>query len=208
MPKGRTYNPSTRNDGQWFCHSNVQESWFCGKPESTTDKCITMQKQNFSSSKLNDKLPSLDEVHDKNLSQGKFPRSIQDNRNSLDHTAEHFAFGLRQKKPSLAKQTKQTIELWDHVKPSAMSGKFGFTVYQTSYQGNQDTERPCYRRYPKIPSKSSQNAQARNPTDLMWFGRNNSLYRTPLEVLGITLYPLHPSGKKFHRAKSFRNNCL
>ncbi|XP_067858445.1 testis-expressed protein 36 isoform X2 [Heptranchias perlo] len=191
-----------------FCHPYELESPFCRESESTTDKSITMQKQNISPSKLNDRLPSLYKVREKNLSQGKFPFSTHDNRYSLDHTGEHLAFGLGQKKVPVAKQTAHSVELWDRGTPSGLTGRFGFTIYQTSYQGNQETERPFYRRYPKIPSKSSQSAQSRNTNDIMWFGKNNSLYRTPLEVLGITQHPLHPSDKKFHRAKSFRNNCL
>ncbi|XP_072335333.1 testis-expressed protein 36 isoform X2 [Scyliorhinus torazame] len=180
MPKGRYCNPSTRNDGQWFYHPNSQESQFCRMPESTRNNCNTRPIQNLSPSKLNDKLPSLYDAHEK---------------------------GLGREKRNITKQTEHTIELWDHGNPREMSGRFGFTTYQTSYQGNQETERPFCRRFPKIPSKNSQNAHAQNPTDILWFGKNSSVYRTPLEILGVTQHPLHPSSKKSHHAKPFRNNC-
>ncbi|XP_051883530.1 testis-expressed protein 36-like [Pristis pectinata] len=162
---------------------------------------MTMHENNFSPSKLNDRLPLLFKVHEKNLLQGKFPFSAHDNKYCLRHTGEHLTLGLGQKKVSVAKQTAHTIELWDPGKASAMNSGFGITIYQTSYQGNQDTERPNYRRYPKIPSESSQRAWSRSPADLMWFGKNNSLYRIPLEVLGITQRPLLSSDKKFYRTR-------
>ncbi|GCB71580.1 hypothetical protein scyTo_0005996 [Scyliorhinus torazame] len=148
MPKGRYCNPSTRNDGQWFYHPNSQESQFCRMPESTRNNCNTRPIQNLSPSKLNDKLPSLYDAHEK---------------------------GLGREKRNITKQTEHTIELWDHGNPREMSGRFGFTTYQTSYQGNQETERPFCRRFPKIPSKNSQNAHAQNPTDILWFGKNRKI---------------------------------
>ncbi|XP_072413665.1 uncharacterized protein [Chiloscyllium punctatum] len=199
MLKPKNDTPRRESFGTLFNHPNVQEFRICVEPESTADKCMTMQNQNFSPSKLNDKLPSLYGDYEKR----RFPHTTY----RLDHTLKPLPFDLEQKKPSIVKQTAHTFELWDQGNPSEMSGRFGFTIYQTSYQGKQETERPFCRRFPKIPSKRSKLAQTQNPTEVMWFGKNSSLYRTPLEILGNTQRPLYPSGKKSDRTKSSRKNC-
>ncbi|XP_062927272.1 testis-expressed protein 36-like [Mobula hypostoma] len=201
MPKGRKYNPCSLNEGRWFPHPDVQESPFATVSKSTKVECITTHESNFSPSKLNDSLPLLFKVREKNLLQGKFPFSTHDNKYSLRHTGEHLTFGLGQKKVSTTKQTAHTVEFWDPGKASEMNSGSGITIYQASYKGNQDTERPNFRRYPKIPRESSHRAWSQNPTDIMWFGKNNSLYRIPLEILGITQRPLLSSDKKFYRTR-------
>ncbi|XP_032889606.1 testis-expressed protein 36 [Amblyraja radiata] len=198
MPKGRHCNPCTRNDGQWFPHLDVQEPTFTAVLKSTKGKCIAMQENRFSPIQLNDRLPLLFKVREKYLLQGNFPFSAHDNKYSLRHTGDHLDLGLGRKKVSAE---KQTVDLRDPGKASMMKSRFGITIYQTSYLGNQDTEHPNYRRYPKIPRESSQMAQSQNSADLMWFGKNNSRYRIPMEVLGITQRSLLSTDKKFYRTR-------
>uniref|UniRef100_A0A8C3IZ11 Domain of unknown function with conserved HDNR motif domain-containing protein n=1 Tax=Chrysemys picta bellii TaxID=8478 RepID=A0A8C3IZ11_CHRPI len=78
-----------------------------------------------------------------------FPFSTHDNRHCLQNVGEYFDFSLGRKKvePERRQQNSQNFCLWAHE--YIPNSHDGFTIYQTSFIGDQDTKRPFCRRYPK-----------------------------------------------------------
>uniref|UniRef100_A0A7M4ERV8 Testis expressed 36 n=1 Tax=Crocodylus porosus TaxID=8502 RepID=A0A7M4ERV8_CROPO len=78
-----------------------------------------------------------------------FPFSSHDNKHCLQNGGEYFDFGLGRKKvkPERSQQKSENFFLWAHE--SIPSSNDGFSIYQTSFTGDQNTERPFCRHYPK-----------------------------------------------------------
>ncbi|KAM9134291.1 LOW QUALITY PROTEIN: testis-expressed protein 36 [Pangshura tecta] len=145
MPKGRLANPSTERDGAWFPHLGI----FHSQPESVTD-CMLKQVQNPEEVQYIEKrLPLVYKIREQKAVKNHFPFSAHDNRHCLQNVGEYFDFSLGRKKvePERRQQNSQNFCLWAHE--YIPSSHDGFTIYQTSFIGDQDTKRPFCRRYPK-----------------------------------------------------------
>ncbi|XP_075791894.1 testis-expressed protein 36 [Pelodiscus sinensis] len=145
MPKGRLAKPSTERDGAWFPHLGIFQS----QHESITD-CMLKQVQNPEEVQYIEKrLPLVYKIREQKAVKKHFPFSTHDNRHCLQNVGEYFDFSLGRKKiePERSQQTSQNFCLWAHE--YIPSNHDGFTIYQTSFIGHQETERPFCRRYPK-----------------------------------------------------------
>ncbi|XP_037760994.1 testis-expressed protein 36 isoform X1 [Chelonia mydas] len=145
MPKGRLANPSTARDGAWFPHLGL----FHSQPESITDYMLKQVQNPEEVRYIEKRLPLVYKIREQKAVKNHFPFSTHDNRNCLQNVGEYFDFNVGRKKvePERRQQNSQNFCLWAHE--YIPSSHDGFTIYQTSFIGDQDTRRPFCRRYPK-----------------------------------------------------------
>ncbi|XP_068807254.1 testis-expressed protein 36 [Struthio camelus] len=139
MPKARWANPRTERDGAWFAHAGVCESR-AESPAGSAPKQVRYVEEN---------LPPAYRARERQAVNNSFPFSSHDNRHCLQNVGEYFDFGFGRKKvePERRQQNSQNFCLWAHE--SVPSSDDGFTIYQTSFMKDQNTEQPFCRRYPK-----------------------------------------------------------
>ncbi|XP_013800394.2 testis-expressed protein 36 [Apteryx mantelli] len=145
MPKGRSANPCTERDGAWFTHMGLCQS----HPESTTGSALKQVQNAEEVEYIEERLPPGYRAREQKAVNNNFPFSSHDNRHCLQNVGEYFDFGFGRKKvePERRQQNSQNFCLWAHE--SVPSSDDGFTIYQTSFMKDQNTERPFCRRYPK-----------------------------------------------------------
>ncbi|XP_053890265.1 testis-expressed protein 36 isoform X2 [Malaclemys terrapin pileata] len=152
-PGLRTPPPTLRRGVKWaiprlwtqFPHLGI----FHSQPESITD-CMLKQVQNPEEVQYIEKrLPLVYKIREQKAVKNHFPFSTHDNRHCLQNVGEYFDFSLGRKKvePERRQQNSQNFCLWAHE--YIPNSHDGFTIYQTSFIGDQDTKRPFCRRYPK-----------------------------------------------------------
>ncbi|XP_025971703.1 testis-expressed protein 36 [Dromaius novaehollandiae] len=145
MPKGRSANPRAEHDGAWFAHIGLCQS----QPESTTGSALKQVQSVGEAQYIAQRLPPGYRAREQKAVNNNFPFSSHDNRHCLQNVGEYFDFGFGRKKVESERRqhNSQNFCLWAHE--SVPSRDDGFTVYQTSFMKDQNTEHPFCRRYPK-----------------------------------------------------------
>nr|XP_009668862.1 PREDICTED: testis-expressed sequence 36 protein [Struthio camelus australis] len=80
---------------------------------------------------------------------GSAPKQVRYVEENLPpaYRARERGFGRKKVEPERRQQNSQNFCLWAHE--SVPSSDDGFTIYQTSFMKDQNTEQPFCRRYPK-----------------------------------------------------------
>ncbi|XP_006026650.2 testis-expressed protein 36 [Alligator sinensis] len=127
-----------------FPHPGVLQS----QPESITGSMLKQVQNPEEVESIEKKLPVAYRIREQQAV-NNFPFSSHDNKHCLQNRGEYFDFGLGRKKvkPERSQQKSENFFLWAHE--SIPSSNDGFSIYQTSFTGDQNTERPFCRRYPK-----------------------------------------------------------
>uniref|UniRef100_A0A8C8R4K0 Testis expressed 36 n=1 Tax=Pelusios castaneus TaxID=367368 RepID=A0A8C8R4K0_9SAUR len=122
---------------------------FQSQSESITDSMLKQGQNPEEVQYIEKRLPLVFKIREQKAVKNDFPFSAHDNRHCLENVGEYFDFGLGRKKvePERRQQNSQNFCLWAHEYIPRSHG--GFTIYKTSFMGDQDTERPFCRRYPK-----------------------------------------------------------
>ncbi|XP_053305915.1 testis-expressed protein 36-like [Spea bombifrons] len=121
------------------------------------------------------KLPQIYKTQRKNGVHSGFPFSLHDNKYSL-HSVEYFDAGLGRRKSGKSQHSSQNFNLFCHeTLPNAPSTLDGASLYQDTYKGRQDTERPFCRRFPKNHKERSAHMKPVPENRFMWFGDYRSL---------------------------------
>ncbi|XFF91886.1 hypothetical protein AB1E18_018105 [Capra hircus] len=145
MVKGRRFNPPLDKDGRWFPHIGLTQKM----PESITS---TMLKESHSprlSRQVEEKLPPIYKLREKQAVNNNFPFSAHDNRHSFQDSGFYFDSGLGRKKisPEKRQHVSRNFNLWacDYV-PSCLDG---FSNNQISYVYKEAVVVPIFRRFPR-----------------------------------------------------------
>ncbi|KAG5196113.1 testis-expressed protein 36 [Ovis aries] len=145
MVKGRRFNPPLDKDGRWFPHIGLTQKM----PESITS---TMLKESHSprlSRQVEEKLPPIYKLREKQAVNNNFPFSAHDNRHSFQDSGFYLDSGLGRKKisPEKRQHVSRNFNLWacDYV-PSCLDG---FSNNQISYVYKEAVVVPIFRRFPR-----------------------------------------------------------
>ncbi|XP_072280031.1 testis-expressed protein 36 [Pyxicephalus adspersus] len=171
MTKGSLCKPSTHRDGLWFPHLDVNMKL----PMTSTQEMLHPAK---SGSWKEQRLPLICAPGNKNEVHNGFPFSSHDNRHVIQRSGEYLDSGLgRRKTPHETRQhSSRNFNLWCHGPPPRSSSCWnGFTTYDITYRGRQDTETPFCRRYPKHHHERSTCVQDLPENRFMWFGGSHGL---------------------------------
>ncbi|XP_068113619.1 testis-expressed protein 36 [Hyperolius riggenbachi] len=165
MPKRHLCNPPTARDGTWFPHIEVNMRL----PRTSTQDMLQHAK---SASWKEHRLPLICAANKAETPNG-FPFSSHDNRHTIEWAGEYLDSGLgRRKTPHDKRQHADgNCSFSSHAAPLRASSYWdGFSNYQASYRGRQDTETPFCRRYPKHHPERSAHVRDVPENRFMWFG--------------------------------------
>ncbi|XP_065750867.1 testis-expressed protein 36 [Phocoena phocoena] len=82
MPKGRRFNPPLDKDGRWFPHIGLMQK----TPESITRTMLKESSSPRLSRQVEEKLPAIYKVREKQAVNNNFPFSVHDNRHSCQNS--------------------------------------------------------------------------------------------------------------------------
>ncbi|XP_076980553.1 testis-expressed protein 36 isoform X1 [Tamandua tetradactyla] len=143
MPKGRYFNPPLDKDGRWFPHIGLTQK----TPESITSAALKEPHIPHLIRQVEEKLPPIFKVREKQAVNNNFPFSVHDNRHSFQSTGCYFDSGLGRKKipPEKRQQFSRNFNLWacDYI-PSCVDG---FSNNQISYVYKEAVVVPFFRRF-------------------------------------------------------------
>ncbi|XP_077114479.1 testis-expressed protein 36 [Ranitomeya variabilis] len=165
MPKGRLCNPSNNKEGIWFPHIDVNNKI----PLTSTQEMFYRTR---TASWREGRLPHLCTTCNQNDLQYGFPFSAHDNRNLTQGAGEYLDSGLGRKKTPMERRqhSSRNFNLSCHEQPPRATRQCdGFTIYQTTYRGRQETEQPICRRYPKHHNERSAYIKDLPENHFMWF---------------------------------------
>ncbi|XP_069423532.1 testis-expressed protein 36 [Ovis canadensis] len=111
MVKGRRFNPPLDKDGRWFPHIGLTQKM----PESITS---TMLKESHSprlSRQVEEKLPPIYKLREKQAVNNNFPFSAHDNRHSFQDSG--FYLDSVSISPHIAKKMNSNIRALDFLRP-------------------------------------------------------------------------------------------
>ncbi|XP_018412848.1 PREDICTED: testis-expressed sequence 36 protein [Nanorana parkeri] len=171
MPKGRLCMPSAEKDGLWFPHIGVSMKL----PVTSTQDMLHHAK---SASWKEQRLPLICVSCNKNEVQNGFPFSSHDNRHIIQGSGEYLDSGVGKRKTphETRQQSSRNFNLSCHSTPLKPSSCWnGFSNYQISFRGRQDTEAPFCRRYPKHHHERSARIRDHPEDHFMWFGGSHGL---------------------------------
>ncbi|XP_076980554.1 testis-expressed protein 36 isoform X2 [Tamandua tetradactyla] len=86
MPKGRYFNPPLDKDGRWFPHIGLTQK----TPESITSAALKEPHIPHLIRQVEEKLPPIFKVREKQAVNNNFPFSVHDNRHSFQSTGCYF----------------------------------------------------------------------------------------------------------------------
>ncbi|XP_059952212.1 testis-expressed protein 36 [Mesoplodon densirostris] len=145
MAKGRCFNPPVDKDGRWFPHIGLMQK----TPESITRTMLKESSSPRLSRQVEEKLPLLYKVREKQAGNNNFPFSVHDNRHSFQNSGLYLDSGLGRKKisPEKRQHISRNFNLWacDYV-PSCLDG---FSNNQISYVCQEAVVVPIFRRFPR-----------------------------------------------------------
>ncbi|KAM9052912.1 testis-expressed protein 36 [Megaptera novaeangliae] len=145
MAKGRRFNPPLDKDGRWFPHIGLMQK----TPESITRTMLKESNSPRLSRQVEEKLPPIYKVREKQAVNNNFPFSVHDNRHSFQNSGFYLDSGLGCKKisPEKRQHISTNFNLWacDYV-PSCLDG---FSNNQISYVCQEAVVVPIFRRFPR-----------------------------------------------------------
>ncbi|XP_053439502.1 testis-expressed protein 36 [Nycticebus coucang] len=145
MAKGRRFNPPLDKDGRWFPHIGLMQR----TPESITTAMLKEPQCPQMSRQVEEKLPPIYRIREKQAVNNNFPFSVHDNRHSFENTVYYFDSGLGHKKvsPDRRQHLSRNFNLWacDYV-PSYVDS---FSNNQISYMYKEAVVVPSFRRFPR-----------------------------------------------------------
>nr|KAF6459341.1 testis expressed 36 [Rousettus aegyptiacus] len=145
MAKGRRFNPPLDKDGRWFPHIGLTQR----TPESITSAELREPHNPKFSEQVEEKLPAIYKVREKQAVNNSFPFSVHDNRHSFQNSGYFFDSGMGRKKisPEKRQHVSRNFNLWasDYV-PSCLDG---FSNNQISYVCQDAAVVPIFRRFPR-----------------------------------------------------------
>ncbi|KAM5271857.1 testis-expressed protein 36 [Ctenodactylus gundi] len=146
MGKGRRFNPPFHKDGRWFPHigltEKTPESIMCAALKDPHCPCLSRQ--------VEEKLPPIYKVREKQAVNNSFPFSAHDNRHILENSGCYLDSGLGRKKisPDKRQHASKNFNLWacDYI-PSCLDG---FSNNQIAYGFYKEAVVvPNFRRFPR-----------------------------------------------------------
>ncbi|KAM8911747.1 testis-expressed protein 36 isoform 1-T1 [Lycaon pictus] len=145
MAKGRRFNPALDKDGRWFPQIGLTQK----TPESSTSAVLKEPHRPHLSRQVEEKLPPIYKVREKQAVNNNFPFSVHDNRHSFQSSGCYLDSGLGRRKisPEKRQHVSRNFNLWagDYV-PSCLDG---FSNNQISYVYQEVVVVPIFRRFPR-----------------------------------------------------------
>uniref|UniRef100_A0A8C3X1D9 Testis expressed 36 n=1 Tax=Catagonus wagneri TaxID=51154 RepID=A0A8C3X1D9_9CETA len=185
MAKGRRFKPPLDKEGIWFPQIGLMRE----TPESITSTMLREPHSPRLRRQVEEKLPPVYKVREKQAVNNNFPFSVHDNRCSFQNSGFYLDSGLGLKKisPEKRQQVSRNFNLWacDYV-PSHLDG---FSNNQISYVYQEAVVVPLFRRFPRryneiwnafkfIPQRSYAEFLKKNPKVRF---RMNEKLGSPLE---------------------------
>ncbi|XP_025323374.1 testis-expressed protein 36 isoform X3 [Canis lupus dingo] len=145
MAKGRRFNPALDKDGRWFPQIGLTQK----TPESSTSAVLKEPHRPHLSRQVEERLPPIYKVREKQAVNNNFPFSVHDNRHSFQSSGCYLDSGLGRRKisPEKRQHVSRNFNLWagDYV-PSCLDG---FSNNQISYVYQEVVVVPIFRRFPR-----------------------------------------------------------
>uniref|UniRef100_A0A8C5PR39 Testis expressed 36 n=1 Tax=Leptobrachium leishanense TaxID=445787 RepID=A0A8C5PR39_9ANUR len=159
MPKGRLCIPSNKKDGEWFPHVGMTRKLPRTSAQDMLQQAPPPLRGEY-------RLPLICSTRRKTEVQNGYPFSAHDNRHLIQGMGEYFDTGLGYKKTSIGERQHQSqISFHDGT-----AGRWdAASLYDISYRGLQDTERPFCRRFPKHHTERSSRMKPLPENVFMWF---------------------------------------
>ncbi|XP_064631019.1 testis-expressed protein 36-like isoform X2 [Lineus longissimus] len=194
MPKGRQHAPSTADIGNWYEHRGLPHVYYntpARVPGTTTGTMLASpyvpQSYPFPPPR-----PYMEKDSKSFKSQNSF--SVHNNRNIIQDCGEYFGDGKDSR--FLGKMNKDPYHRQHFTGSAYLSHEgeegnpYNFkTMYRASYFGDQETERPTLRRFPKVYSAGTEGTKKLDTSTTDWYNEPDVPHKTSLQVLASTQEP-------------------
>ncbi|XP_038296801.1 testis-expressed protein 36 isoform X2 [Canis lupus familiaris] len=145
MAKGRRFNPALDKDGRWFPQIGLTQK----TPESSTSAVLKEPHRPHLSRQVEERLPPIYKVREKQAVNNNFPFSVHDNRHSFQSSGcyldsvtlmAHKGLGRRKISPEKRQHVSRNFNLWA-----------GSASFQTGQYRHESTHHIFSPSFPPLP---------------------------------------------------------
>lgn len=194
MPKGRNFAPETSNDGIWFNHRGLSDTGPQQRKIATETGLMLSGPYTEDIACYPPQPPS--KYTDRNTKNFKKSNnfSAHDNRHSHQDHGSYFGNGKesrflgRRLTAPIQRQHFTSKEYLKHFGRHIINHDY-HSIYRVDFDGNQSTEGPAHRRFPRAHKEGNDGLATLNTTTTKWFREPDVPYQTPLQVLASSQEP-------------------